>query len=324
MSAFREAIAKEVRKELMNPEFDSRRSKNGGRVFWVKLAAATGFGQFVKEHPAYDDNVAAVHVTMSSAAGAVVADRGDEIRVTEGHTETFTKAFCLSTAGVRWVGEGSGTKVPALTVSGGVHGVAVEGAGVEFDNFRFPIPGADEALSMIRVKAAGCTVQNIVGLASGTRVEGSATETNNFIDCIRIVAGADDFTLNNIRLDSTPGAVPNSFLSFEGAVSRFTSAGFYATGSVGTAGVIDASGARQKGSYIKDWRIAVGGSAKPAVTLDTVSSEGMVHDCFFAGTDTTLATNAQFAGDWRRSQVYVSEAAGNLVQGALTPAVDTD
>ena len=309
----------------MNPEFDSRHSKNGGRIFWVKAAAATGFGLFVQEHPGYEDGKAAVHTTMSSAAAAVVADRGDEVRVTEGHTETFTKTFCLGVSGVRWVGEGSGTKKPVLTISAAAaYGIAIDAAGVEFDNFRFPFPGVDEALSMIRVKAAGCTVQNIVGLASGTRVEGSATETNNFVDCIRVIAGANDLTLNNIRLDSTPGAVPNSFLSFEDAVSRFTSAGFYATGSVGTAGVIDASGARQKGSYIKDWRIAVGGSAKPAVTLDTVSSEGMAHDCFFAGTDTTLATNAQFAGDWRRSQVYVSEAAGNLVQGALTPAVDTD
>src|SRR3990167_879442 len=117
MSAFREAIAREVRKELMNPEFDSRRSKNGGRVFWVKAATATGFGQFVKEHPAYDDNVAAVHETMSSAAAAVVADRGDEVRVTMGHTEEFEKVFSLSTSGVRWVGEGSGTKAPTLTIS---------------------------------------------------------------------------------------------------------------------------------------------------------------------------------------------------------------
>ena len=309
----------------MNPEFDSRHSKNGGRIFWVKAAAATGFGLFVQEHPGYEDGKAAVHTTMSSAAAAVVADRGDEVRVTEGHTETFTKTFCLAVSGVRWVGEGSGTKKPVLTISAAAaYGIAIDADGVEFDNFRFTFPGVDEALSMIRVEAAGCTISNIDGQASGVRLVGTTRIASNFVDCIRVLEGANDLTLNNINLTSDNEAVPNSFLSFEGPISRFVSAGFYATGSVGTAGVIDAAGARQEQSRIKNWDIVVGGDAKAAVTLDTVGNSGSVKDCFFSGTSSTLATNSVFTGDWARSEVYVSEYGRNLVQGALIPAADTD
>ena len=77
MGAFKEAIAKEVRKEMLNPEFDTRygRAEGGGRVFWIRHATAKNLGQFVKEHPHYDDNVAAVHTTISGAVGAVVAGR---------------------------------------------------------------------------------------------------------------------------------------------------------------------------------------------------------------------------------------------------------
>src|SRR3990167_10739180 len=244
MSAFREAIAREVRKEMLNPEFDTRygRAKGGGRVFWIKHSGSRNFGQFVKEHPAYDDNVAAVHESFSSAVGAVVAGRGDEVRVTSGFSVTLGGVLSLSTSGVRWVGEGIGNKIPSFKVNNSTsHGVALEGEGIEFDNFRFEAPLVDEALSMIRVKGAGCKVSNIYGIGSDG--------TNNFIDCIRVVSGANDFQLSNIRLSSSEGPAPvNSFLSFEAAISRFTSSGFYAIGSVGASGVIDASSSRIKAS----------------------------------------------------------------------------
>ena len=317
MSNFSERISEDVRNEMESPEFDARyTSKNGGRVFWVKASTAPGFGKFVREHPNYDDGVPAVYTTMSGASAAVVADRGDEVRVTAGHTEEFEKVFCLATAGVLWKGEGYNTKAPVLTISGAIHGVALTAAGIEFDNFRFAGPPIDGALSMLKVRAAGCRVANVVGV--GTR------DSNNFVDCIIVGADANDFELNNVRLTSNGTAPVNSFLSFEGAVSRFTSAGFFATGSVATAGVIDASGARQKQSIISDWRIAVGGAAKPAVTLDTAGSEGMVTNCHLAGLHTTLASNGQFVGDWRLSQVYLNEEDSNASQAAIIPAVDTD
>lgn|SRR3990167_8477905 len=319
MSAFREAIAREVRKEMLNPEFDTRygRAKGGGRVFWIKHAGSRNFGQFVKEHPAYDDNVAAVHESFSSAVGAVVANRGDEVRVTSGFSVTLGGVLSLSVSGVRWVGEGIGDRVPSFRVNNSAqHGVALDGGSIEFDNFRFEAPLVDEALSMIRVKGVGCRVENIYGQASGG--------TSNFVDCIRVISGANDLKLNNIRLFSGDAAVPNSFLSFEGPTSRFTSAGFYTTGSVGTAGVIDASGANVKQAMISDWRVSVGGSGKPAVTLDATKGSGIVTNCHLAGTNTTIADNATFSGDWRLSQVYVSEETGNFRQGALIPAVDAD
>lgn len=315
MGAFREQIAKEVRKELMNPEFDSRRSKNGGRIFWVKAASATGFGQFVAEHPAYDDNVAAVHTTMSSAAAAVRADTGDEVRVTAGHTEEFEKVFSLSTSGVRWVGEGYGTKVPVITISGAIHGVALAAAGVEFENFRFAAPPIDGPLSMIKLRAAGCRVKDIVGVASGA--------ANNFIDCIVVGAAADDNVVENVRFwtDVTP---ITGFLHFTDPISRFAASGFYATGSVATAGIYDESTARIKDADFSNINVAVRGSAKPAATIDAAGSSGQVRNSFFAGTHTTLANNGSFGTQFKLNQVYLLEDTVNAAQGALIPAVDTD
>lgn len=317
MGAFREEIGREVRRQLMNPEFDSRRSKNGGRVFWVKAASATGFGQFVKEHPAYDDGVAAVHTTMSSAASAVVADRGDEVRVTEGHTEELEKVLSLSVSGVRWIGEGWGTKKPVMTVSGAIHGIALTGAGIEFDNFRFASPPIDGALSMVRIKAAGCRVANIDGLASERHL--------NFVDCIRVMVNANDLTLQNINLTSGDGAAPDSFLRFEGSISRFVAAGLYFTGSVGTAGIIDDAGANIKASRMEDLRVIVNGTSKPAIILDIdIALNGSIEDAFFAGTSTTLKDNAQIEDGWRLKNVWVLEETDSTAQAGISPARDTN
>lgn len=321
MTAFREEIAREVRRQMMDPEFDARRSKNGGRVFWVRQATSANFGDFVKQHPAYDDGIAAVHETMSSAAAAVVADRGDEIRVGPGHTEEFEKAFCLSTAGVRWVGEGSGTKAPELTISGAIHGVAIEAAGVEFDNFRFASPPIDRALSMIRVKAAGCRVANIFGRGA------AAGASREFVDCIRVIAGANDLTLENITLwgGSEGRGGPDSFLNFEGSISRFYASGFYAVGSVGIAGVRDAASVNIRDAYIEKMRVAVRGPSRPALTLDVdIDFNGIVRDSSFAGTVTTLANVAAFEDGWRLFDVKLLEETVSTAQGALIPAVDSD
>lgn len=320
MSAFREAIAREVRRVMLDPEFTSRQSKNGGRIFWVKKAAATDFAKFVKEHPAYEDGKAAVYTTMSEAAAAVVADRGDEVRVTEGHTEEFEKVFCLATAGVRWVGEGQGTKVPTITVSGAIHGVALTGAGVEFENFRFAAPPITGALDMIRIKAAGCKVKNIYGRAGGP--------TTAFVDCITIIAGANDFVLEDIKLGTdvnAPAKAVTSFLTFEGDLSRGYAAGLDFEGSVSGSGILDDASVNIEDVRFERVKVIVFGPAsKAAVTLDSTGSKGSVKDAFFAGTQTTLADNARFEDGWRLSDVKVLEETGSTAQAALTPAVDTD
>ena len=318
MGAFREAIAKEVRKEMLNPEFDTRygRAEGGGRIFWVRHATAKNFGQFVKEHPPYDDNVAAVHTTITDAIAAVVAGRGDEVRITSSFSISLGGVISLSTAAVRWVGEGYGNYRPTFTVNNSAqHGIAIHGDGVKLENVRFAAPSVDEALSMIRVKASGVTLKNIDGQGSD--------DARNFVDCIRVMGGSSDLSIENVKIQCGRIAV-NSFLSFEGPTSRFFSSGFYCTGSVAASGVIDATGANVRGAIIRDWQIAARGSGKAAVTLDATKGEGVVKDCQLAGTATTLANNGVFSGDWRLSQVFLSEETGNGAQGALIPAADTD
>lgn len=301
------AIAKAL--PLMSP---------GAKVFFLAPSSASWYGSFQHEFPADKDGFARVHTTFAAvlANGGLVASRGDVVVALPGYTETLTAVLSLTTAGVTWLGLGEGLLKPTITVNYAGHGVALAANNTTFDGFHFAAPGTDAALSMIKIddNITGCIIRNITGIGSDA--------TNNFVDCIRIGIGANDHTLQNIRLTAGTVAVP-TFLTFDGAVSRSNIGGFYAFGSVATAGIVDATGARIKGAIWRDIRIAVGGSSKPALTIDA-GGEGMVYDCFFAGTHTTIASNASFSGDWRRSQVYVSEAGGNEVQGALIPAVDSD
>ena len=301
------AIAKHI--PLMNPS---------AKVFILAPASADYYGELAQEFTADRDGVNRVHSTFAGVTGngGLVASRGDVVLVMPGYTETLTGTLTLSSAGVRWIGIGEGTLKPTITVNAAVDGVAISGANVEFENFRFAAPTTDAALSMLRVKAAGVKLKNITGIGSD--------QTNNFVDCIRVEAASNDLVLEDIRLWTGEVAV-TSFLNFNGAISRCTIGGFFAFGSVATAGVIDGTSCRIIGANFDRMRVVVGGSAKPAITLDAGGrSRGVVTNSYFAGTHTTLATNASFAGDWRLSQVYVSEETNNAAQGALIPAVDSD
>ncbi len=333
MGKFQAINALAVKKKLQDPEGDAR---DGKRILWVMGTDKAEYTKFVAEHPPYNDGVAAVYPTMALANAATSADRPDEVRVTAGHTETFSVPLSLSSAGVEWVGLGKGLKKPALTISkaaGAVqhNGIALLGEGTSFKGFHFTEPGADNLPSMVFISAAGASVEDITGIASGVI---PSTGAVNFVDCIRVAgegtsgSSSSDLNLNNIRLWSAGNggaAVPTSFLTFESAISRFASAGFYANGSIGTAGVVDDSGATIKGAMIEDWNIVVGTAGKPALTFDTGGSFGYFKDCFFAGQDTTIADNfAITAGDWRVAQCFVSEETGGTASGARFPAFDSD
>jgi hypothetical protein len=168
----------------------------------------------------------------------------------------------------------------------------------------------------------GCTIKDITGVGSNT--------ANNFVDCISIGGQAHDHTLLNVRLTTSKKLAVTNFLNFEGPTSNSTIGGFYAVGSVATAGISDAANATVKNADWRDIRIAVGGVTKPAAVLDAtagsggLAANGIITGCYFAGTDATIANNAAFTGDWRKSQVYVSEETGGIAQGALIPAVDAD
>ncbi len=306
------AIAKAL--PLMSP---------AAKVFFLAPSTAAWFGDFQQTFPPDKDGFVRVHTTIASVIsnGGVVASRGDVVVALPGYTETITAVQSLSVAGVQWIGIGEGTLKPTIQSNSTTHTIGIAANNVVFKGWRFPAPSTDAALSMIRIgnNVVGARIEDIVGIGSN--------EANNFVHCITVGSGANDHILKGIELSVGAVAV-TAFLNFEGPVSRSTIGAFRAIGSVATAGIIDATGAIIENAMWDDLVVAVGGSAKPAVTLDATQAgsggKGVVTNSRFAGTHTTLATNAVFTGDYRLSQVFVSEETGNVAQGALIPAADTD
>lgn len=299
------AIAKHI--PLMNP---------GAKLFLVAKTSLTFRGELDQEFPPDKDGDVRVVSTLSAAQSLTQANRGDVVLVLPGHTETLTATLSLSTAGVRYIGIGSGNLTPALTVDGTINGVGISGADVEFENFNFPAPTTDGAVSMIRCAAVGIKLKNIRGVGS--------LAAKNFLDCIVVKGGSHDMEWENIKLIGGNTAI-TGFIRFEGLISNFSAGYVTLIGSVATAGIYDDTGAIVTNVNWHDFNVMVGGAAKNAVVLDAGGAAGgIVRNSFFAGTGTTLASIASFAGDFRLSQVYLLEATGNTNQGALIPAADTD
>lgn len=297
------AIAKHI--PLMNPT---------AKVFILAPSTADYYGDLAHEFPVDRQGFNRVHSTFAGviANGGLVASRGDVVLVLPGYTETLTATQSLSVAGVRWIGIGEGTLKPTITMNAAQHAIGISAANVEFSGFRFAAPSTDEALSMIKIKAAGAVIKDIVGIGSGS--------AKNFTDCIIVASGADDLIMENIRVTNRDTVV-NSFISITGTVTRWKMKDVYFAGTVGTAGIIDS--ARANDLNWENITISVTGSAKPAATLDS-NPDGQIRNSFFAGTHTTLATNFNPGSNLRLNQCYVLEETDSSKQGALIPAVDVD
>lgn len=248
----------------------------------------------------------------SLATALAAAAAGDTIVLGPGHAEAPTTAFTISLAGLTIVGIGSGSLKPTITVTGAVDGLNITGANVVIDNIHFAAPATDEATSMINIAAAGVTLSRISGIGSGS--------SKNFVDCITIASGADDLTINGLKIFNTNTAV-NSFISIEAAVARLELLNVFCFGDVATAGIIDAATATQ----LHFFNVVVGvvGTTKPAATLDS-NPTGLIENCKFSGTHATLATNGNLGNATRLFNVWLLEETDGSKQGVQIPAVDVD
>lgn len=282
------------------------------KEFYVLASSNSLYGEYSAFLTPDKDGVQRLHATLASALAVCVASRGDIIHVLPGHTESFAAVQALSVAGVTLIGYGTGSLKPTFTVTTAADVFSFTAANVTVDNFHIAAPGIDEATAMINVAAAGATIRNLTGIGSTTSI--------NYVDCITLAAGADDCTLENIKINNTTVAV-NSFINIEAAVARLRLSNVYCFGDVATAGIIDAATATQ--IYWDNVHIGVVGSSKPAATLDS-NPTGFIRNSNFAGTSTTLAANAALGTGVRLFDVKVLEETGGAAQGALIPAVDSD
>lgn len=283
-----------------------------GKFFFVGPSAAAWYGDFLYNFGNDQDGAPRVYSTITAAISACTASRGDVIIVLPGYTQTVTSAIDVSKAGVSIIGVGQGALKPTITVGGAIDGITCSAASTRVENIHFAAPSVDEATAMINVAAAGVTLRNISGIGSTTSI--------NFVDCITIASGADDLTIEGLEIYNTTVAV-NSFISIEAAVARLKLVDIFCFGDVATAGIIDAATATQM-----NWlrvNIGVVGTSKPAATLDS-NPTGLIRNCNFSGTSTTLATNAALGTGVRLFDVKVLEETGGAAQGALIPAVDAD
>lgn len=251
--------------------------------------------------------------TIQAAVDACTANAEDIVFVMPGHTETLTAQIDMDTAGVRLIGLGQGSLRPTITLNGTIDGFDVSAANVHIENIGFAVVTTDLATAFINVDAANCTLKNIYGLTDVTDVA--------VVDAITVTANADDLVIDGVELWNMGLEEVNSFLSLEGAASRVTVKNFFAFGNVDTAGIIDAA----KIDYLRMENVTIGvvGTTKPAATLDS-NPEGIAVNCKFAGTHTTLATNANMGNLMRLFNIWVTEQTDGAAQGAQIPAVDGD
>lgn len=251
--------------------------------------------------------------TIDGAMDLCVASRGDLVLVAPGHTETVTSAITLDIAGVKVLGLGWGNLRPTITVNGTIDGVNINADNVWFDNFNFAAPGTDDQTAVININGVdGVTVRNIFAIGS--------TTAKNVVDMITVVASSDNLLIENIDFYNATVAV-NSFISLEGASAHVTLKNIKCFGLVVAGGLID--GALVTNLFMEDVRIAVTGTTKPAATLDS-NPTGMARNCFFSGTDTTLANNGALGNALRVDNIKVLEETDNSKSAAIIPAVDAD
>mgnify|MGYP001567629790 CR=1 FL=1 len=155
---------------------------NGGHVYWVKKASAADYSSFVEEHGVkYENGKQSVYNTITDALAACVANVGDVIYVTEGHTESVTVAsHNLNKAGVHIIGLGSGAAKPTLTFAATDSRINVSVANCLMQNFRLTAGIGDVVTAFLHATAA----QNTQYID----IEFYATSTFNFINCYTLGA----------------------------------------------------------------------------------------------------------------------------------------
>lgn len=249
--------------------------------------------------------------TIAQAQSAATASNGDIVIILPGHAETVTAAITLSKAGVSYIGLGTGSLKPSITVNGTVDGITITGANVTVGNFHFPAPETDDATAMINVAAAGARLIGISGIGSQT--------SKNFTDGITVASGGDDLVIEGLKLNNTVVDMVSA-ISLEAAVARAEIRNCNIQGQFSTAALMDE--ATSTLNLVENNLFKNTKAATAVVTFTTGNSTGVFRFNHLSGRHTTIASNlvAGTGMDFFENRI-VEEAALN---GAVLPAADTD
>lgn len=274
-----------------------------GTVFYV--SSVTGNNDNVGTDPKFPK------ATIAGAQTAATASVGDIVVILPGHAETLTAVLTLSKAGVSYIGLGTGTMRPSITVNGTVDAISITGANVTVQNIQFPAPETDDATAFVNVAAAGATLRNLHMIGSQT--------AKNVTDMITVASGGNDLlvegcTAYNVTVDVV------AWLSLEAAVARPTIRNNTVQGAFSTAVLMDEATATL--ATIEDNLFKNTKAATAVITFTTGNTTGVMrrNDC--SGRHTTVASNIVTGTGMDFFHNYVVEEAS--LNGFLVPAADAD
>lgn len=249
--------------------------------------------------------------SLSTAISAATSGRGDVIVVLPGYTETVTSSLTISKDALTIIG--CNTNRPSITVNGAIDLFNITGQGVTLANLNMAITTTDAATAFVNVAGKNARLYNLF-------MNPSADANINVVDVITLASNGDGCIIENVDIRNTSTAV-NSFLSIEAAVANLTLKNCFFFGNIVTAGVIDGAAATQM--YWENVTIGTIGTTIPAIVLDS-NPTGLLRNCYFSGTHTTLASNVNYGNALRLFECRVLEETNASAQGVLLPAADVD
>lgn len=188
-----------------------------GRVFWVNNSSVLAQGA-VGGSDGNDGSYQRPFSTIAKAISMATASRGDVVFIMPGHAETVATdgGLAFSKAGMAFVGLGTGTLRPTITLSTlAAAAITVTAANVTISNMRV-VAGFADVTNGFDVTATNLHLD---------RVEFSESAADlNFLDYIACTGG--DGTANNLTITGCIGtaidAAQNSFLNITGDLDRLT------------------------------------------------------------------------------------------------------
>lgn len=173
------------------------RQKPLGKRFYVLSSSSTLFGDLSHVLKNDSDGVVRLFSSIDSAIGACVANRGDEIVVLPGHTETLSSATALAcdVAGVSIIGLGDGESRPTLTLDTATTAtIAVSANDVSFENIVFSANFADIVSVFTLTTAKNFKVKNCLVKATAANMNFLYLVDTNTTD-----NAANGLTLDGVR-----------------------------------------------------------------------------------------------------------------------------
>lgn len=183
------------------------------QVFLVAPSADSWYGDAADEFPADRYGTPRVFTTLNAATGQCVAKRGDVVLVSPDYTENIASSttFAANVAGVSYIGIGEGTLKPTLSfITATTAKIAVTGANVKFENFRFNCNLASVAVALDFSTVAGGVVRNCEFVA--------AAATKVFLISIQTDASSDDMIIegNRFQYDNATSNLPTEAIRLVG------------------------------------------------------------------------------------------------------------